>query len=185
MHDTDQPENTNDNPKSWIAWKRRAETAEASLAQRTEALHEAEAQLEAARLRNETLQQSIDGCAQRVSALTHELEVAQKAHAAVLKVAMEEEAHLAQMREALEQAWQPIETAPKDGTRILVFDESWCGGLPQQRVSYWQPYAVQQRANEPLIQRGSWMGVSIATHWMPLPEPPAALAAAPTKERGE
>jgi len=39
---------------------------------------------------------------QRVSALTRELEVAQKAHAAVLKVAMEEEAHLAQLREALE-----------------------------------------------------------------------------------
>ena len=57
--------------------------------------------------------------------------------------------------------WQPIETAPKDGTRILV---SWTFGgwniarclTPSGRwmTQYDRPLAVQP------------------THWMPLPEPP-------------
>ena len=65
--------------------------------------------------------------------------------------------------------WYSVETAPKDGTRVLVFDRSWCGGAAKFTVSYWQPYKVN---SEP---RGSWAGVTEATHWMPLP-------AAPVKE---
>lgn len=56
--------------------------------------------------------------------------------------------------------WQPIETAPKDGTLVLVWDEDtpitaswdegfgWCDNV-----------------------RGTYWGFS-PTHWMPLPEPP-------------
>lgn len=66
--------------------------------------------------------------------------------------------------------WQPIETAPKDGTRVLVFDAAWCGGKPMQSVSYWQWY---ERIDDGSRQRcGSWSGVTVATHWMPLPDPP-------------
>jgi hypothetical protein len=54
-------------------------------------------------------------------------------------------------------SWQPIETAPKDGTPILLW-------------TYWEHYAV-----------GAWDGTgwydgqyswSDATHWMPLPASP-------------
>ena len=58
--------------------------------------------------------------------------------------------------------WQPIETAPKDGTKVLLSN--------QRRVdsSRW----VGQTAVGPV---GHWLGEWYAppTHWMPLPNPPA------------
>jgi hypothetical protein len=53
--------------------------------------------------------------------------------------------------------WQPIETAPKDGTRILL----WCGSKAHTFVGQWS--------------RGSWVGAKYhtPTHWIPLPAPPA------------
>lgn len=75
-------------------------------------------------------------------------------------------------------AWQPIETAPKDGTRILVY------GTYQ-----WENY--YERQEEGIIcaewykitganDNGSWNAISTnpycdfvqPTHWMPLPTPP-------------
>ena len=40
----------------------------------------------------------------------------------------------------MNEEWQPIETAPKDGTRILVFTpgESWLSAAPKQHVAYWR-----------------------------------------------
>lgn len=77
--------------------------------------------------------------------------------------------------------WRPIETAPKDGTHVLVcFDEPKYG-------PYW---TFQQRpptvahwfgpADLPGLRSGGWY-LSVhqndaeriyPTHWMPLPEPP-------------
>lgn len=53
--------------------------------------------------------------------------------------------------------WQPIETAPKDGTSILVSNGWKCAAV------YWWPMV--------------WMGTThngmrSPTHWMPLPEAP-------------
>jgi hypothetical protein len=58
--------------------------------------------------------------------------------------------------------WQPIETAPKDGTTILYADGYW--GV---NITSWQDWG----------ESGEWYNGSNPTrleftYWMPLPEPP-------------
>ena len=69
--------------------------------------------------------------------------------------------------------WQPIETAPKDGTWVLLFD-------PEDEYAHVGAF-VEFPATEdhPLVKH--WGGIYISgkgfmswmnpTHWMPLPEP--------------
>ena len=55
--------------------------------------------------------------------------------------------------------WQPIETAPKDGTDVLV----WCGGamfIAYMEVGRW------------FFDRTDHSVKPLPTHWMPLPAPP-------------
>ncbi len=58
--------------------------------------------------------------------------------------------------------WQPIETAPKDGTQVLL----WIGG-------HSEPWAQTG-----FFEGGYWLdsyeGIDLSspTHWMPLPPPP-------------
>lgn len=79
--------------------------------------------------------------------------------------------------------WQPIETAPKDGTRIML----WRGFI---NSGLWAEMVIAQWFNDEWVwpdQRdnpsthGNWSdddmldGYASAhgfTHWMPLPEPP-------------
>ena len=55
--------------------------------------------------------------------------------------------------------WLPIETAPRDGSQVLMFS-AWS----DRTVGYWSSH------------RGTWVdqghGIVVATHWMPLPDPP-------------
>ena len=61
--------------------------------------------------------------------------------------------------------WQPIETAPRDGTKILCLER--CGDM---QVDWWNLNGCTDRFwKEHGDQRFRY------THWMPLPEPPAAL----------
>ena len=72
--------------------------------------------------------------------------------------------------------WQPIETAPKDGTFLLLWEQystnpfigSWLG--TRWTVSH-----------EHVDAEGGWDGANVVdalsmpvTHWMPLPAPPVA-----------
>lgn len=60
--------------------------------------------------------------------------------------------------------WRPIETAPKDGTRILVFAD----GHPET-----MRYRADRSEAFPWMDDGghsSWRA-DIPTHWMPLPPP--------------
>lgn len=63
--------------------------------------------------------------------------------------------------------WQPIETAPKDGTLVLT----WGDARACFAVSYWCPSDEEWmtdfrgKGNEQIVY---------ATHWMPLPAPPAS-----------
>lgn len=66
--------------------------------------------------------------------------------------------------------WQPIETAPRDGSVILI-----CGFSPDYFVGdvkwddgEWMLFSVEKdEYREPCFA---------ATHWMPLPKPPSAHA---------
>jgi hypothetical protein len=70
--------------------------------------------------------------------------------------------------------WQPIETAPKDGTVIIL----WRGN-PWNEVAmarWFEPWATWLRADDPdpICETDEMygMGSAIPTHWQPLPEPP-------------
>lgn len=88
--------------------------------------------------------------------------------------------------ERLEMKWQPIETAPKDGTKILVFTIH--GDV---ELSDW--YFYDSERYEPVEgtdglfrrvteKRGLWNS-NTPTHWAPLPAPPADAEEAAEKIR--
>lgn len=67
--------------------------------------------------------------------------------------------------------WRPIETAPKDGTKLLL----WAGNAV---VGQWYAKVVGTP-----VWSVSWNGDEFEpTHWMPLPEPPADFHPAVTLE---
>jgi len=88
------------------------------------------------------------------------------------RVAEAKLAALTRERDAL--TWQPIETAPKDSTPILV---TGCNG---GRVILYAQF-FEERADEAFKGPG-WLGcfegmqmwLAEPTHWMPLPTPPEA-----------
>lgn len=77
--------------------------------------------------------------------------------------------------------WQPIETAPKDGTRILLgyFPEpAYEGALvgKSQEVAFWHG-TKRMWCGRTLLNAEGYFS---PTHWMPLPMPPSSAAAKPT-----
>ena len=60
-------------------------------------------------------------------------------------------------------AWQPIETAPRDGTRVLLYENGhYYAGETEGDDGYWSSFCGQYVVTTP-----------DPTHWMPLPEAPA------------
>lgn len=84
-------------------------------------------------------------------------------------------------------AWQPIETAPKDGTSILVAHElavfSACWEKDGRETNTGQPGWI-----DGVMNRSEEYVVYEPTHWMPLPDLPAAPSlssgAGRSEERG-
>lgn len=64
-------------------------------------------------------------------------------------------------------AWQPIDTAPKDGTFILIWGTRWRS--PQ--VQRWGK--VKGLRHEAFVSEAGLPKGYLPTHWMPLPDPPA------------
>ena len=63
--------------------------------------------------------------------------------------------------------WQPIETAPKDGSTFLVCVGNW------MTVAHWHRQQQCLATNgRPIYAR--YPADELPTHWMPLPEPPNA-----------
>lgn len=58
--------------------------------------------------------------------------------------------------------WRPIETAPRDGTVLLVWRESERGYDHARMGTDWFEGGVWQRSRR----------LMPPTHWMPLPSPP-------------
>lgn len=86
--------------------------------------------------------------------------------------------------------WQPIETAPKDGTTILGYGEEPCRhGGSHVRETRWEFYGEGSIAKE-RFKKGegpsgswgwsepvhNWASSWNPTHWMPLPSAPAATS---------
>lgn len=65
--------------------------------------------------------------------------------------------------------WQPIETAPQDGTRLILWGRYWSAGQ-----GFMGEPLVGQHARDrwEVWGPGGRFGVR-PTHWMPLPRPPA------------
>lgn len=83
--------------------------------------------------------------------------------------------------------WQPIETAPKDGSRVLVAWVDRGNGEWHQRCVWWgKKFDISgyDESNELTLWRSEWTDGCVEsfgyeevrayepTHWMPLPAPP-------------
>lgn len=93
---------------------------------------------------------------------------------------------LDQMEEEMAESWHPIETAPKDGSRILLFQptparyiaDGFKGGNEHgQMQEIWMGKWV-----DPDDEEGYWGDhgdnaklLSDPTHWCELPDPPSAV----------
>ncbi|CAB4199921.1 Domain of unknown function DUF551 [uncultured Caudovirales phage] len=66
--------------------------------------------------------------------------------------------------------WQPIETAPRDGTRVLI---GWAGCYPSRNhvriARFAVPVGYKNRGWTDDDNEGRCI---TPTHWMPLPKPP-------------
>lgn len=84
--------------------------------------------------------------------------------------------------------WRPIETAPRDGTHVLVYYEF--ATVPIAHVAFWdadehdlwQSNGFSHKAEqvgwwsyvENSVSAHKLEGHNTPTHWMPLPAPPAS-----------
>ena len=78
------------------------------------------------------------------------------------------DAHEAAITNAEPAGWQPIETAPKDGSFYLAFGEGKTWTQNQPNGCYPGEWYFSE-------SRGEWRGYSLtdeSTHWMPLPTQP-------------
>jgi len=64
--------------------------------------------------------------------------------------------------------WQPIETAPKDGKRFLIWS-----AIDGMEIGYWSTSLWVKKGGAWIIYEARSDTIELEpTHWMPLPEPP-------------
>ena len=84
--------------------------------------------------------------------------------------------------------WQPIETAPKDGTWVMLYrphadfgawdtivfarwyEDEWA--WPQEVFDPYEPPDLDERDDRGFFAHECFTDASNFTHWMPLPAPP-------------
>lgn len=72
--------------------------------------------------------------------------------------------------------WMPIETAPKDGTTVLVARHvgngwGWVIGVAEWSIAG----DIAGWISRGLLHPPGELGLAHPTHWMPLPEPPESV----------
>ena len=75
--------------------------------------------------------------------------------------------------------WQPIETAPKDGTKVLVW-------RPSIGTHYEEPKELIAHADVDVWVEGNWWRSRCnqqPTHWMPLPAPPTLAVSSKNQQK--
>jgi hypothetical protein len=102
-------------------------------------------------------------------------------------------ARQAAAQDAYEQAWQPIATAPKDGTEILLIWH-WDSGIHTGVSVVLAAWICRKHRHlslhhdcpdDPECDMGWGHYAGTMTHWMPLPDASRALAAAEAGKEGE
>jgi hypothetical protein len=73
--------------------------------------------------------------------------------------------------------WQPIETAPKDGTVVLGFANNEDGTVFLSEIMWCKKNETIIGVTNSVVGPNQWFsllssGSVCPTHWMPLPEPP-------------
>lgn len=63
--------------------------------------------------------------------------------------------------------WQTIDTAPRDGSWILIYEQ-----FDDVTVGWWSPYSKKWMALRGAHYDDGVEEGSNPSHWMPLPEPP-------------
>ena len=80
--------------------------------------------------------------------------------------------------EAVAVTWQPIDTAPKDGTPVVILDRSPHYGNEPKGTGYLVARFRKPRLGDWNYPDGRWEAMygpcsaHSPSHWMPLPEPP-------------
>lgn len=68
--------------------------------------------------------------------------------------------------------WQPIESAPKDGTQFVMLDNA----VKTATVGHWMAdvaWINEGALAGQALAKPCWFPLATPTHWMPLPPPPA------------
>ncbi len=69
--------------------------------------------------------------------------------------------------------WQPIETAPKDGSEVLLYlGPPWNGIEKAAWYVHWGNWQAGGIPSDTARDELYGIGAAVPTHWMPLPPPP-------------
>lgn len=69
--------------------------------------------------------------------------------------------------------WQPIESAPKDGSEVLLYLSAPWSKIEKARwYAPWSNWQAGVIPSDPAREEYYGIGSSVPTHWMHLPEPP-------------
>ena len=81
--------------------------------------------------------------------------------------------------------WRPIETAPKEGTEILLFTshmrDDFCDAFDAVQIGYWDKGNIGPGVHPVFHREPGWhlQKIGIPTHWQPLPSAPSQDAPPP------